>query len=120
MGGCADTGQALIFKVTDSVAKGDYNWELNRCGFFRSGTTKLGESANEGREARFMVFATKLGLVLSLERSLHWQIHEAAARVRFEAYATNNLPFIGARLILQQEIAFEQGKIWRHTEKGIA
>jgi hypothetical protein len=59
MGGHADTGQALIFKVVDSVAQGGYDWELDRCGFFRPGTTKLKESTNNGREARFMVFAIK-------------------------------------------------------------
>jgi hypothetical protein len=62
MGGHADTGQALIFKVIDSVAQGDYNWELGRCGFFRPGTTELGESTNEGREARFKVFTIEPGL----------------------------------------------------------
>jgi hypothetical protein len=72
MGGHADTGQALIFKVIDLVAQGGYDWELDRCGFFRPGTTKLEELANEGREARFMIFAIKTGLVSSLERSLHW------------------------------------------------
>jgi hypothetical protein len=37
-----------------------------------------------------------------------------------EAYATNNLPLIGAGLILQEEIAFEQGEIQRHAKKGLA
>jgi hypothetical protein len=71
MGGHADTGQALIFKVIDSVAKGSYDWEFIRCGFFVPGTTELRESTNEGWEATFIVFVIKLGLVLSLERSLH-------------------------------------------------
>jgi hypothetical protein len=65
-----------------------------------------------------MVFVIKPGLVPSLERILHWQIQEATARARLEAYAANNLSFIGIGLILQQEIAFEQGKIQRHVEKG--
>jgi hypothetical protein len=39
---------SLDFKVVDSVAQGGYDWELGRCGFFRSETTKLMESANEG------------------------------------------------------------------------
>jgi hypothetical protein len=119
MGGLTDTSQALIFKVIDSVAQGGYDWELDRCGFFRPGTTELGESANEGWEARFMVFTIK-GLVSSLERSLHWQIQEAAMRACLEAYAANNLLFISTGLILQQEIAFEQGKIRRHAETGLA
>jgi hypothetical protein len=49
LGGHADTGQALIFKVVDSVAQGSYDWELGRYEFFRLGTTKLRESANEER-----------------------------------------------------------------------
>jgi hypothetical protein len=57
----------LIFKVVDSVAQGDYDWELSGCGFFRLGITELEESANKGREARFMVFVIKSGLVSSLE-----------------------------------------------------
>jgi hypothetical protein len=67
MGSNADTGQAVTFKVIDSVGQGGYDWELGRCGFFIPGTTELGESANEGREARFMVFTIKPGLVPSLE-----------------------------------------------------
>jgi hypothetical protein len=86
LGGHTDTGKALIFKVVDSVAQGGYDWELGRCGFCRLGTTELEESANKGREARFMVFGIKPGLVPSLERSLHWQIQEAVARARLEAY----------------------------------
>jgi hypothetical protein len=107
MGGYAYTGQALIFKVVNSVAQGGYDWELGRCGFFGPGTTELRESSNEWREARFMVFTIKLGLVPSLERSLHWQIQEAATRARLEAYIANNLPFISTGLILQQETTFE-------------
>jgi hypothetical protein len=118
MGGHPDTGQALIFKVVDTIAHGDYDWELDRCGFFRLGTTELGESANEWREARFMIFTIKPGLMPSLERSLNWQIQEAIVRACLEAYATNNLQFIRTRLIPQQEIAFEQEKIWRHAKKG--
>jgi hypothetical protein len=84
------------------------------------GHADTGELANEAREARFMVFTIKPGLVPSLEWSFHWQIQEAAVRVHLEAYTTNNLLFIGTELILQQEIAFEQGKIHRHTEKDLA
>jgi hypothetical protein len=47
-----------------------------------------------------MIFIIKLGHVPSLEQSLHWQIQEAAAWARLEAYATDNLPFIDTRLIL--------------------
>jgi hypothetical protein len=65
-GGHTDTGQAWIFKVVDSVAQGGYDWELGRCGFFRPGTPELVESANEGREARLMVFRIKPGLMPSL------------------------------------------------------
>jgi hypothetical protein len=101
MGGRADTGQALIFNVVDLVAQGGYDWELDRCGFFGPGTTELRESTNKGQEARFMVFTIKPGLVPSLERSLHWQIQEATARACLEAYAANNLSFIGTVLILQ-------------------
>jgi hypothetical protein len=67
MGGHADTGQALIFKVIVSLAQGGYDWELHRCGFFGLGTTELRKSSNEGREARFMIFTIKPRLVSSLE-----------------------------------------------------
>jgi hypothetical protein len=117
MGSHAGIGQALIFMVVDSVAHGFYDWELDSYGFFGPGNTELREPANEGWEARFMVFTIKLGLVSSLEQSLHWQIQEAAARARLEAYVVNNLPFIGIGLILQQEITFEQENFWRHTQE---
>jgi hypothetical protein len=35
-----------------------------------------------------------------------------------EAYTANNLSFIGAGLILQQEIAFEQGKFGGMPKKA--
>jgi hypothetical protein len=60
MGGHADTGQATTFNVVDSVAQVSYDRELDKCGFFRPGNTKLGESTNERRKAKFMVFAIKL------------------------------------------------------------
>jgi hypothetical protein len=66
-----------------------------------------------------MVFAIKPGLMPSLERGLQWEIQEAIAGVSLEAYATNNLVVIDAGLILQKEIAFEQGKIHRHTKKDL-
>jgi hypothetical protein len=40
-------------------------------------------------------------------------------RASLEAYATNNLPLIGAGLILQEEITFKQGEIRRHDKKGL-
>jgi hypothetical protein len=101
MGSHVDTGQVMPFKVINSVAQGGYDWELDRCGFFRPGTTELRESANEGREARIMVFTIKPGLVPSLERHLHWQIQEVVVRANLEAYAANNLPCISVGLILQ-------------------
>jgi hypothetical protein len=67
-----------------------------------------------------MIFTIKVGLVPSLERSLHSQIQEAIVRALLEAYTANNLPFIGTRLILQQEIAFEHGEIWMDAEKCFA
>jgi hypothetical protein len=100
MGDHADTGQALIFKVVDSVGQGGNDWEFGRCGFFGPSTTEHRESANEGGEPRFMVFTIKPGLVPSLKRSLHWQIQEATTGMRLEAYATNYL-IIGTGLILQ-------------------
>jgi hypothetical protein len=48
MGSHADTSQAMTFKVIDLVAQGGYDWDLGRCGFFRAGTTELGESMNKG------------------------------------------------------------------------
>jgi hypothetical protein len=48
IGGHADTGQALIFKVVGTVAQGGYDWDLDRCGFFDPRTTELRKSANEG------------------------------------------------------------------------
>jgi hypothetical protein len=96
----------MPFKVAELSTRCD-DWELNKCRFFNPGFGVLGEAANEGREARFMVFTIKPGLMPSLEQGLQWEIQEAAMRVSFEAYAANKLPLIGAELILQEEIAFE-------------
>jgi hypothetical protein len=95
------------------------DWELDRYWFFNPGSDVLREAANEGREAWFMVFTIKLGLMPSLERGLQWEIQEAAARASWEAYAVNNLPLISIGLILQEEIAFEQGEIGRHAKKDL-
>jgi hypothetical protein len=67
-----------------------------------------------------MVFAIKPRLVPSLERSLHWQIQEVIVRSRLEAHTAYNLPFISTGLILQEEIAFQYGEIWRHAKKDFA
>jgi hypothetical protein len=56
----------------------------------------------------------------SLECGLQWEIQEAVVRASLEAYTANKLPLIDAGLILQEEIAFEQGEIWRHAKKGLA
>jgi hypothetical protein len=37
-----------------------------------------------------------------------------------DAYAANDLSVNGTRLILQEEIAFKQRKVWRHGEKSLA
>jgi hypothetical protein len=99
MGDHVDTGQAITFKVVYSFSLVSYDWELNRCGFFRPGTTKLGESTNERREASSMVFPIKPVLVPSLERCLQWQIQEVVVRAHLEAYTTYNLYCLGAGLI---------------------
>jgi hypothetical protein len=40
-------------------------------------------------------------------------------RASLDAYTANNLSVIGARLILQEEVAFEQGEVWRHDEEDL-
>jgi hypothetical protein len=68
-------------------------------------------SAYEGREARFMVLAIKLGPMPSPEISLHRKIEKGGARAGLKTHGPSNLSVSGTRLVLQEKIAFEQGKI---------
>jgi hypothetical protein len=62
------------FHITDSVGHDNYDRELSGCGFLISGSVQLRESADEGKEARFIVFAIEPQLVPSLKQSLHREI----------------------------------------------
>jgi hypothetical protein len=39
---------------------------------------------------------------------------------RLDTYAANNLEIDRTGMILQEEIAFEQGEVWWHGEEGLA
>jgi hypothetical protein len=74
IGSHTNSGQVVPLKAIDSVGQCDYDWELDRCRFFKPSTVVLGESANEALEARFMIFTVEPGFMPSLERSFHWEI----------------------------------------------
>jgi hypothetical protein len=65
----------------------------------------------EGGGARFMVFTVELGPMSSLERSLQRKIEKVAMWVRLDANTTNDLLLGRARLILQEEVMFEEWEI---------
>jgi hypothetical protein len=75
---------------------------------------ELGEPAYERREARFMVLAIEPCPVPSPKRGFQGKIEEASIRESLKAYAPNDLSIGSTRLILQEEIIFEQKKVWRN------
>jgi hypothetical protein len=56
----------------------------------------------------------------SLEGSLHRKMKEVTTRVGLDAYAIDDLPISRARLILQEEIMFEQWEVRMYCNKGLA
>jgi hypothetical protein len=49
----------MPFQVANLVGQGSYVGEFGGCGFLQPTSIVLGESANEGWEAKFMVFTIK-------------------------------------------------------------
>jgi hypothetical protein len=58
-----------------------------------------------------MILAIELGFMPSLEGSLQRKIKKVATLVRWDAYTTNDFPFIHTWLILQEKIMLEEGKV---------
>jgi hypothetical protein len=78
---------------------------------------ELGESSYKGREARFMVLAVELGSMPSSERSLQRKVMEINVRAGLKTYTPMNLSVSGARLVFQEKIFLEQGKIRGNSKK---
>jgi hypothetical protein len=68
------------------------------------------ESAQEGREAGFMILSIEPCPMPSLKRSFQGKIEEASRRAGLETYAPNSLPVDSTRLVLQEDVIFERGK----------
>jgi hypothetical protein len=89
---------------------GDLKWSR----LFAPSSLELGEPAYEWREASFMVLAIEPCHMPSLKRGFHEKIKEASTRVSLKTYAPNDLSVGGTRLILQEEIIFEQRDVGRN------
>jgi hypothetical protein len=79
---------------------------------------EFGKSANEGREADHGFRNRTKSRAIPVERCFHGKIKEADARAGLKTHAPNNLSVSGTRLILQEEIIFEYGKIRRNPKEG--
>jgi hypothetical protein len=111
MGGHADSYRTLLFQVVDFVGQsynlGEFKWGL----LFAPSSMELRDSAYKRREPRFLVLIIKLGPMPSPERSLHRKVEEAGARAGLKTHTRNNLSVSGTRLVFQEKIVLEQGKI---------
>jgi hypothetical protein len=76
----------------------------------------LGESSHEGGEARFMVLIVEPCSVPSPERILQGKVEKTSTRLSLYAYTTYDFPICGARLVFQEKIIFEQGKVWENPK----
>jgi hypothetical protein len=56
----------------------------------------------------------------SLKRSFHQKVKEASTRAGLETHPSDNLAVSSARLILQEEVIFEQRKVRGNAKKCLA
>jgi hypothetical protein len=89
--------------------------ELKWSQLFAPSSLELGEPAYERREARFMVLTIEPCPVTSPKRGFQGKIKEVSARASLKTYAPNDLSVGSTRLILQEEIIFEQREVWRNS-----
>jgi hypothetical protein len=107
MGGHVDSGQAALFQETNFVAQGCNQGKFERSRFFTPSPLKFRDSAHKGTEARLMILIVEPGPVPSLHRN----IKEADVRVGLKTHTPDDLKVSGTRLIFQEKIILEQGKI---------
>jgi hypothetical protein len=88
-------------------------------GLFTPCSLELGESAYKGREARFMILTIELGPIPSLERCFQGKVKKVGTRPGLKAYAPNDFPVCGARLILQEKEILEQRKVRRNSLESL-
>jgi hypothetical protein len=88
--------------------------ELDWSRLFTPSSLELREPAYEWREARFMVLEVKPCPVASPKRGFHGKIEEASSGVCLKTNTPIDLLVGGTRLILQEEIIFEQRQVLRN------
>jgi hypothetical protein len=114
MSGHADSYQALLFQEVDHVGQGCYKRELKWSRLFTPSPLELRDSANEGREARLMIFTIKPCPMPSPQRSFMGEVKEASAWASLKTYAPDNLTVNGTRLMFEKKVVFEQREIRRN------
>jgi hypothetical protein len=104
----------MLLQGIDRVGQSSDVREFNRGRLFTPSPLVFGESAYEGREARFMVLTTKPSHVPSPKRSLNWEFKKATSRASLETHTPDNFSVTGTRLIFQK-VMFEQWEIRRDS-----
>jgi hypothetical protein len=92
--------------------------EFNRSRLFTPSPLVFRELVYEGREAGFLVLTIEPGPMISLKRSFHREFKKAASRVSLETHIPDNLLVSGTRLIFQEEVIFNRGKLGRIPRKA--
>jgi hypothetical protein len=86
---------------------GEHEWSR----LFAPSSPEFREPAYEWREARFMVLKIEPCLLPSPMRGFQGKIQEASTRASLKTYTPNDLSVGCTRLILQEEIIFEQREV---------
>jgi hypothetical protein len=111
MGGYANPSQSALFQEIDFVGQGCDGGRFKRSMFFTPSPLEFMELAHKGRKARFIILAVEPCLVPSLKRNLHRKIKEASTRADLKTHTPNDLTVSGTRLIFQEKVILEQGKL---------
>jgi hypothetical protein len=94
--------------------------EFKRSRLFTPWPLEFRESAYKRGEATFMVLTVEPRHVPSLKVCFHRKDKEADTRAGLETHPSDNLAISGARLVFQEEVIFEQGKVRGNAKKCFA
>jgi hypothetical protein len=116
MGGHAHAYQAFLFQEINLIDQGGHLWSFEWSGLFTPSPLELRESSHEGRETRFMVLIVEPCSMPSSEGILQGKVEETSTRLSLLTYTAYDFLICGARLVFQEKIILEQGKVWRNPK----
>jgi hypothetical protein len=116
MGSHAHACQAFLFQEVDLVDQGNHLRSFEQSRLFTPISLELEKLAYEGREVGFVVLIVEPCSMPSPEGILQGEIKKISTRVGLLAYASYNFSVGCARLVLQEELVFEQGEVWRNPK----